>query len=192
MLANELVSLSISQPIPPTQWQTEVSIWFSIGLAKLQSYMVEWATVPKYMALSAGPPTDANKRFALSEPFDTVMCDNQVVHSALAYQNFSVLGLALIIALGGLIILTGLLIERIGGWVGRASHRSWADLQWKLEDVLQLLRAGYDGSGSKGIWRPDLGPVPLTISKEVKLSPSSEVWGVVLERAEKKDEERGS
>lgn len=67
------------------------------------------------------------------------------------YQNFSILGMALIIAIGGSIILIGLTIDTVVGWTRSAESRYKSD-QWEREDSLSLHKAAYLGFG---LWRDD-------------------------------------
>ncbi|KAF2192030.1 hypothetical protein K469DRAFT_696089 [Zopfia rhizophila CBS 207.26] len=138
----------ISWPIPKTQWQHEVSIWFQTCLAKEQSWAVEWATAPRNLqatlagdgaALNVTPPINDEGR---------QQCSQQMVHGNGAHQSFSVLGLALTLALGGIIILTGLAIDVVVGRLRPQSTR-YKKEQWDVEEVLALHKAAYAG---RGLW----------------------------------------
>jgi hypothetical protein len=94
--------------IPPTQWQTEVSLWFSNCLAKEQQWAVEWATAPSNIDFSLG--NNVSTSLLPNPPTDEVgqkECRQQMIRNTGAYMSFSVLGMALIFALGGLIIMVG-------------------------------------------------------------------------------------
>src|SRR5436190_11561634 len=89
-VANERTFDTSQFPIPATQWHTEVKIWFSVCLAKLQSYVVEWATGPRYVAGATEFITHTPE-----DPIGKEMCRNQVVRDSGSHQSFSVLGMAL-------------------------------------------------------------------------------------------------
>jgi hypothetical protein len=135
-------------PIPPTQWQKEVTIWFSTALAKEQAGVVEWATAPRnFPSAPAGTPLP----YILTPPTDPIgmaQCRNQLIHNAGSYVNFSVLGMALILTVGGLIIVLGLTIDTVVGWVRRGRTRYLKD-QWMAEETLELHKAAYS---SLGLW----------------------------------------
>ena len=140
--------------------------------------MVEWATVPTNI-----DPQDQsafNVSNTLIAPYQTTMCRNQLIRSPSSHQSFSILGLALIIAVGGIIILVGLFVDTVGSVVQRLMRRDWRDMQWRLEEMLQLHRAAYDGAGEMGIWEQGLEAVPRTTGGDVMMPPSSEVWGIGL------------
>lgn len=82
--------------------------------------------------------------------------------------------------MGGIIILVGLFADTVGGVVQRLMRREWKDMQWRLEEMLQLHRAAYDGAGEMGIWEQSLEVVPRTTGGDVMMPPSSEAWGVGL------------
>lgn len=61
-------------------------------------------------------------------------------------MNFSVLGLTIILALGGLIIVIGMSIDTIVGLL-RTRTRRYKKEQWDAEETLELHRAAYAGLG---------------------------------------------
>jgi hypothetical protein len=136
--------------------------------------MIEWATQPT----GIDPPPQFDITSTLNNPYEKVMCTNQLTHSTSSYQSFSILGLSLIIALGGVIILVGIFVDMIGGWVERLLRRGWRDVQWRLEETLQLQRGAYGAAGMKGIWEESLDAVPRTVQRNVQMPASSELWGV--------------
>ncbi|KAH8745710.1 hypothetical protein BGZ57DRAFT_946213 [Hyaloscypha finlandica] len=111
--ANEHTYRLIQSAIPSTQWHIEVSLWFSLCLAKLQAHMIEWATAPTNIEPTSQSNTNtAAISPALVAPYQTIMCRNQLIHSTTSsYQSFSILGLSLIIAVGGVIIIIGLFVD---------------------------------------------------------------------------------
>lgn len=139
--------------------------------------MIEWATEPTN--IDPSPQIDITS--TLNTTYERVMCANQLIHSTSSHQSFSILGLALIIALSGIIIIVGIIIDMIGGWIERSLRRGWRDVQWRLEETLQLHRGAYSAEGMKGIWEESLDAVPRTVQRNVQMPPSSEIWGVGIE-----------
>jgi hypothetical protein len=92
---DRLVDL-IGTGLPPNQWQLEVQGWFETLLAKLQSYVVEYAANiadlgPTGSVLAPPPDSDPETQAALDQ------CSNQRIRNFGAYQSFSFLGLMIVI-----------------------------------------------------------------------------------------------
>lgn len=153
--AQELVENLQSQPLPNNQWMIEVQSWFNAGLARLQRNMVEYA---------AGPPDmiDNGSLLKFNHPLEDIMCHNQMVHSTSETTNFSMLGLALVLIIGSIVIMTNLLLDTIVGFIQRrfktGDHRR---LQWIVDEQLQLQRMAYEEAGM-GTWSGGAAPVPIT------------------------------
>src|SRR5436190_11255986 len=95
LLAAETTNTIVQSAIQLTQWHKEVSIWFAISLARLQASVVEWAVGPKYLVPGSGIQVKSTLLF-----IEKIMCRNQLVRNTGPYQSFSVLGVALILAIG--------------------------------------------------------------------------------------------
>ena len=157
LLASEKVNLNFQSYIPNDQWMNEVKNWFAISLAKLQFAVVEYATGPSF------PPS---KDVAIKTPTSAEgmnICKSIMVSNPGGYQSFSVLGLAIIFAVGSVIIITNIILEPLVSYI----HRNWATghdyrrLQWVLDGKLQLQRMAYQYSGL-GSWENLDGCVPVT------------------------------
>ena len=155
--ANQGIHLSIDQ------WKYEVINLNNIMLAYIQSLMVSYVTGPW------GPKQD--KIFAYdnwiekpSTPEAQAMCDNQIVFNR-NYYSFSILGMALILALGGFIILLNLtlepLIRFIRRHITRSGHGAYKQLEWDMTETLQIQRMVYEGQGT-GTWHGAPEDVPVT------------------------------
>ncbi|KAE8349837.1 hypothetical protein BDV28DRAFT_52778 [Aspergillus coremiiformis] len=147
----------IQYQVPPNQWQIEVSTWFALSLAKEQAWAVEWATEPQNF-----PPREDGQNLTWDySPPTTVaaeqQCRNQLVHNSGDYKSLSLLGMGLILALGGVIILLGLGLDIAVGWVQRGK---WAHLreQWQTEETLGLHQAAYRALGVETEWTDDAPP----------------------------------
>lgn len=161
--ASETV-LGISQAsLPADQWQIEVSSWFSTGLAMLQHTLQEFVS-----------PGNLRQGISITEfqtPVEKAMCLSQKTQTTRGTISFSVLGLAIIVIVGALVILTSLVLETIASWVGSKTYASW-----RMDDTLQLQRMVFETRGVS--WTNIEGTVPVTVAAEkfpsVGRSPESQ------------------
>jgi hypothetical protein len=147
--------------LPDTQWIIEVSGWFNTALAKVQQALVE---------IAVGPGLQNSSDFLVTaphKPYDWDLCDAQVVRSSGQYLNFSVLGIALIVAFSTFFIWLSFVIDTATGWVQRWLHKGEdRRLQWLLEDKLQLQRMAYVGA-NQGKWEGHAESVPVMTEAEL-------------------------
>ena len=153
--AQEMLHDIISDPLPDDQWMIEVDSWFNTGLVRLQKFVVGYA---------AGPRDVIDPAYIL-KPDDSLsksMCRNQKVHSTGGTINFSVLGLALVVIICSILILTNLVLETIVGFIQRRYKTgSYRRLQWIVDGKLQLQRMAFEAAGM-GTWSGGATPVPIT------------------------------
>ena len=141
--------------LPDEQWITEVSSWFAVSLAKLQQKTVQYATGPLYVP-------DDSELVRPSNKWQKDMCKNQIIRSQGGTTSFSVLGVCGILILGGILILTSLVMEPLVGFIRRSFHwKEHKSLQWTLDEKLQLQRLAYEEAG-QGRWSGCAGSVPVT------------------------------
>jgi len=129
LVAQRTVYDGVNVPLPSNQWHIEVGNWFNIALAGLQHAVVQYAT---------GPP---DGQYRPQNRLDTKVfkrlydntCSLQKVRqfgSAQGYVTFSFLGLMIIIGVGGLVIVSSLLLEFAvsrpkKGWLGAERRAAW-------------------------------------------------------------------
>ena len=157
LLASEKVYDLRSPGLPNNQWMNEVSSWFGISMAKLQQKIVQLATGPENI-----PEGATLKHLASESKFTKHLCDNQKIRSSSGTISFSVLGVAIILVVGSLIIFTNLILDMLVGFIRRKT--GWNDykrLQWILDEKLQLQRLAYEGA-NQGEWSGGLDAVPVT------------------------------
>ena len=145
----------IQLPLPDNQWQIEVDGWFGVGMAKLQQLVTEYATGPPSLPLGA-------QFVKASTPADMEMCNSQIVRSPNGTISFSVLGLAIVITLGSVLIILGLLLDSTVGFLRRRFH--WDEFKsnkWIGDEKLQLQRLAFEGAGH-GTWSGRDAAVPVT------------------------------
>ncbi|KAK7192149.1 hypothetical protein PSPO01_01721 [Paraphaeosphaeria sporulosa] len=152
--AQEVVSGLFSGPLPKDQWKKEVEYWFTIGLSKVQKYFVDYAS---------GPSNVFNGTH-ISKPYDAPsrqLCESQIIKAPPGSNatSFSTLGVAIILTVGGLLILTHMVLEYIVANV--VPTKNYKLIRWALDDKLQLQRLAFEGAGV-GSWNAGLGTVPTT------------------------------
>ncbi|KAL9112134.1 MAG: hypothetical protein Q9227_003511 [Pyrenula ochraceoflavens] len=143
--------------LPPDQWQEEVISWESISLADLQRAAVEAVTGPSDSSVQQylQKNVTGNKDF----------CVDQKIRST-AYTNFSVLGLTITLAVGGLFIVLSEIIEPLCGFLKRRNKRyAYKRLEWVTNETLQLQRMVYEKLGL-GTWSGASSKVPVTKKNE--------------------------
>ncbi|KAM7192649.1 hypothetical protein V8F33_008260 [Rhypophila sp. PSN 637] len=137
LLASRTLFDGVNVQLPANQWTAEVSNWFSIGLVRLQLALLEYATGPAADLIinSNGQKTDGPATLAkvdgLEKIYENTCLLQKVGQFNLGedYLTFNFLGLVLIIALGGLIIVSGLMLEVL---VERLPKRGWV---WERRKV---------------------------------------------------------
>lgn len=153
--AQETLSNLEQAPLPNNQWTIEVSSWFAVSMAHLQQSVVEYATGPSHLVTGS----------YLWQPQDAVnlaMCKSQKVRNSFNTISFSLLGVAIILVVGALLILTNLVLDLVVGWVQRRWRiGDYRRLQWVLDDKLQLQRMAYEEAGV-GTWSGTTDAVPVT------------------------------
>lgn len=157
LLANEKVDLNIQSFLPSDQWMNEVRNWFAISLIKLQYGVVEFAT---------GPTSPAPESAVFEPPYTPEgwnLCRSIKAPNPGGYQSFSVLGLAIILIVGGAIIIISIILEPLTHYFFKKwnSKHSFRRLQWILDGKLQLQRIAYEYAGI-GVWTNKEKSVPIT------------------------------
>ena len=158
--AETVYELAQQGSLPDDQWILEVSSWFAVSMAKLQQAVVAYAT----------GPTDVHEGSYISRPANAneeAMCFAQKVRSSAGTISFSVLGVAIILIVGALLILTNLVLETIVGFIQRKTDTGdYKRLQWILDEKMQMQRLAYEGAG-QGRWRGGANTVPITAFGDV-------------------------
>lgn len=145
--ASETVFNHFQPSLPSNQWEIEISSWFSTGLATLQSGLRDYVSPTSNLLPGIDIATPQNA-------VDVAMCFNQKTLTTNGTVSFSVLGLAIILVVGTLLVITSFILETVVGWIGLKSH-----LNWVLDDKLQLQRMVFEGRGVR--WNVD-GALPVT------------------------------
>jgi hypothetical protein len=162
MIAQDTTYDDVQAPIPSTQWQKEVSIWFSTALAKEQAWAVEWATAIQNIPASSSNSSNQFPPNPPTNPQLAAQCRNQLVRDSGSHLSCSVWGLVIVLTVGGLIIILGLAVDFLGAWFRKARRRNeWRAEQWNEDDGLQLIRGGFQ---DLGLWGDGTEPMtPLSV-----------------------------
>lgn len=136
--------------IPSTQWRLELSRWFSEGLVMMQQGFVDSATMPENNGLYFPELSGA-----------AASCKHQIVRNVTGLQNFNMLAIVIVLVLGSIIIVLGLTIDSIVGYVQRrfpGASEGW--VHWTLDGVFQLQRLAYRGAGVRS-WHDEDTYIPI-------------------------------
>ncbi|CAI7637299.1 unnamed protein product [Penicillium viridicatum] len=136
--------------LPSTQWRLELSRWFSEGLALMQQGVVDSTTMPE------------NNGLYFPELSGTAAsCKHQIIRNVTGLQNFNMLAIVIVLVVGSIIIVLGLTIDTIVGYVQRrfpGASEGW--VHWTLDGVFQLQRLAYRGAGVRS-WRDEDTYIPI-------------------------------
>ncbi|KAN0108031.1 hypothetical protein V8E51_007773 [Hyaloscypha variabilis] len=150
-------------PLPNNQWQIELSSWFAVSLAALQQSLVQKASGPTDILAAGG--------YILKPAikYEEAICKRQMIRNVAGYQNFSTLGIAIILIFGSGLVILGLAIDTIAGLMQRHFlKRDFQRLSWVSDGYLQLQRLVYEGAGYDE-WGGCDDEVP--VAKEVEQVP---------------------
>ena len=174
--ADTLLSGPMQLALPANQWQLEVTGWFEESLARLQHLMQEYATGPTIEIEGSellqpwlpekGETISDDKAIRVLRQTEEYHCFNQITRDTQGTISFSVLGLAIIFAIGGLVILVSLTIVPVVAWLqGRFNFGEYKRRTWLLDEMLQLQRMLLSELGL-GVWSGPNGLVPVTITPD--------------------------
>ncbi|KAK4122214.1 hypothetical protein N657DRAFT_664830 [Parathielavia appendiculata] len=166
--ANNLASGNISPGLPDNQWQTEVLGWFQTSLAKLQAYMVEYASstagLGPFGATEESPYGYRSRVNATTkELWD--QCENQLIRTAGDVQNFNFAGVVIIACVSVSLMLLdcalGTILNLAVRYLGFGPAAEMAR-QWDAN--LNLLRMALESPGADdGVsgWKPGRWGIPV-------------------------------
>lgn len=148
-------------PLPNNQWQIELSGWFAVSLASLQQFLFEKASGPPNVQEADGYIIKPNNKY------EKAICQRQMIRNVAGYQNFSTLGVAIILILGCGLVVVGLVIDTVVGRIQRHKKvkQNYQRLSWISDGYLQLQRLAYEGAGYDG-WDGCADEVP--VSKDIQ------------------------
>ncbi len=130
LLASSSTDNWFSTNLPDDQWILELQNWFVMLLVNLQLYVVDYAT-------GLNNPT-YNHYITRASAQQQWMCHNQIVQRD-DYTSFSVLGLAIIILSGGLVMFVNVTVSRFWPWLtSRRDRDRRHEGRWRSYELLEL------------------------------------------------------
>jgi len=162
LLANRHTINGVATALPPDQWVLEADHMFGTSLNNLQILSAEYVTGPN-------DRSDGGNIVDLPDE-DKWMCTNQIVRRD-DYTSFNVLGLAIILVVGGCLIVLNLtlisMVSRLQQSTERGQRRNE---EWQASDMLQLHRIALENQGI-GQWEGADASVPVTTYSDTILLP---------------------
>ncbi|EME45514.1 hypothetical protein DOTSEDRAFT_71279 [Dothistroma septosporum NZE10] len=141
--------------LPQNQWELEVENWFSIALAKMQSYMLSYAAGPEdpiFRPFVSGPVAAARNS----------ACANQRVRNMEGNVNFNLSAL-IVLAVGGFVLIfIGLCFEPIVAWISKLNsslRKRWA--QYVSDGMYQIQRSSLEAQGVRN-WKHEKDSLPTS------------------------------
>jgi hypothetical protein len=133
--------------LEPLWWHNEVQWWFNASLASLQLNLVKMVG-----ERPLGRSEDTKNAFLnLTDKYEGEICKRQLIKNMDGYQNFSVVGVGMVIVFSLQLIVLGLHIHVVGGAIQYLLKKNeYARASWSSDGYLQLQRQAYEGAGYEG------------------------------------------
>ncbi|KAI1176643.1 hypothetical protein F4777DRAFT_545388 [Nemania sp. FL0916] len=145
-----LLNAEAQLPLPLDQWQTDVTTWFNISLAVLQSSFVN--TAIGVTAKDSPPLNDQERK----------LCNSQKIQNNNTSTSFSLLALLITYIASGVIILLSFVAEPLLQFISkRRAYKRYEVFEWIIHDSLQLHRLAQEEIGM-GTWSGGAEEVPTT------------------------------
>lgn len=158
---------SLSANLPSNQWETEVMNWMNVSLSNSQRGTVTYSR-PSEFDIGGG----VSSLEYMEHPQETELrrlCEQVKVRSA-THTSFSVLAMAVTIALGVLFILSDFVARRVVFFFQRRTgHGNDKHQQWTDSSAFQLQRMAAEGAGI-GPWRGTKDDVPTLVNSRLLFS----------------------
>lgn len=158
----------VSEAVSRTQWETEVLGWHNYMLARLQRLVVDVATGPATF-VAGGPQVEALRSYLT--PFDNAnktvfdFCDNMKVRDP-AFYSFNIIGLAVTVVVGVVIIILGFFLPDIVGFCQKLTKKGVHKMEdWQEDHMLHIHRTAFERSGT-GLWDGRHRSIPTFSSTE--------------------------
>ena len=167
-----------SAPLPSTQWQTEVRNIADVMLAALQRRVVDFASPPDIPVSTVSNGTVSSRAFVVLSANDgeNTLCNSVRVRDA-RYYNFSVAGLAIILAIGMSIILVNVVfMPGLAFWVqDMLRWDEYARRSWLESRLFRLLRTAV-GKNNEVEWEvAGYEPIPVTV-RDGEVFSGEAIW----------------
>jgi hypothetical protein len=148
--------------LPSNQWQIEASYWFHTSLALLQNAVVEYASGAEDLGRTGLIEKPAGNSTALLN-----MCNNQMVRDQGTHQNFSIVGMSLVLVLGGLLMFISVVIDPVVGFVQHRLRKwEYKRTAWINDAFLHLQQQVYELDRSPIGTRVAVNEIPATVGQK--------------------------
>ncbi|KAI1174209.1 hypothetical protein F4777DRAFT_554650 [Nemania sp. FL0916] len=148
LASQNLLQSGVQFQLPRNQWQVDVTKWWNISLASLQSGFVETASA---RAPSKLPPLNDQEQ---------ELCHSQKIRSN-GFSSFNLFALLFTYITSSLIILVSFIVEPILACLSyRRNHKQYEFLEWQANEALQLHRLAQEEIGQES-WSGGADTVPI-------------------------------
>ncbi|KAB5576596.1 hypothetical protein GE09DRAFT_627098 [Coniochaeta sp. 2T2.1] len=162
LLAKLLLSTGSAGQLPDNQWQIEVKHWHDITMTSLQAKFVDTAKGPSEQGILPWVQRPNNT-------VENLLCNSQKINTT-QFASFSVFALLLTFLLGGSIMLISYILEPLIACIwGRGNKRHYSQMEWCINETLQLQRLAHEMRG-RGTWERTGQYIPVTAPSE-QLAP---------------------
>ncbi|KAI0151846.1 hypothetical protein GGR57DRAFT_513817 [Xylariaceae sp. FL1272] len=156
LASQSLLEESVQLPLPANQWQIDVTKWWNLSLASLQSSYLE-------TALGTAP----SKLLPLNDP-ERRLCSSQKISNH-EFSNFNLFALLLTYITSAVIILASFIAEPLLAWLSRNyGYKQLQQLEWVTNESLQLHRLAQEELGLDH-WSNGAKKVPTTSNQWILL-----------------------
>ncbi|KAL9624267.1 MAG: hypothetical protein Q9160_001514 [Pyrenula sp. 1 TL-2023] len=133
----------ISRELPPDQWKSEIAQWLRIMTTALQQSAIDYAAGPTLVIEKPEQKPDAHS-------FEHDFCLIQIT-SRSDYTSLSLLGIVVMFAVGGIIILLDFFTPILHGFLLHRRRKNDPNIPdwWRINDFLQLQERAFGRGGSR-------------------------------------------
>lgn len=160
--ARELMSATIALPVPDNQWQEETKYWWQIMLTHLQQISLDYGTGQFAYStdyINVTKPTSGPSGEAAYD-----LCQNQMIRMK-SWRNYNLFAMIITIVIATLIIILGLCIEDIVGYIRqrklRYSGMNGKQDMWVANSDLEMLKT-IDEAMHGTPWTRSRSGIPVT------------------------------
>jgi hypothetical protein len=146
LLAQESVFDGSSIGLPQNQWQLEVRRWFETSLAKMQASFVEFVAND----VDGSYITVNSIKDNTSDPLDKALlqqCHSQRIQATSFVQNFSLLGILVVICIRVFLIVLSLVLESCISFLRKVVNTETGQMRQLAGEADNNIKSPSDGSG---------------------------------------------
>jgi hypothetical protein len=158
---------SLSANLPSNQWEIEVMNWMNVSLSNTQRGTVTYSRPSEF---DIGGGVSSLEYMEHPQEMELRRLCEQVKMRSATHTSFSVLAMAVTVALGVLCILSDFIVRRVVFFFQRRTgHGIDKHQQWTGSSAFQLQRMAAEGTGI-GPWRGTEDDVPTMVNSGILFS----------------------